>query len=177
MLLGTFRNWGQKQILVPLLVNWCDACDKKFGDTSALIASDDDGSDPNYPRRYFLSPVIISETIWLDRHQIISCVSINWCTFIISYLLIAKAPQPVGHRALIPAGSAYLNYLRLSLHHNYSFDALDNRLLAEEQRRIALINEATMGEDDLGVGDEPETDELLSLDPKEWKVCVNQCLA
>lgn len=33
-----------------------------------------------------------------------------------------------------------------------------------------------MGEDDLGVGDERETDELLSLDPKEWKVCVNQYL-
>lgn len=27
-------------------------------------------------------------------------------------------------------------------------------------------------EDDLGVGDEEETDDLLSLDPKEWKVCL-----
>ena len=27
-------------------------------------------------------------------------------------------------------------------------------------------------EDDLGVGDEPETEELLALDPKEWKVRV-----
>jgi DnaJ homolog subfamily C member 2 len=26
-------------------------------------------------------------------------------------------------------------------------------------------------EDDLGVGDEEETAELLALDPKEWKVC------
>jgi DnaJ homolog subfamily C member 2 len=25
-------------------------------------------------------------------------------------------------------------------------------------------------EDDLGVGDEEETEELLNLDPKEWKV-------
>ena len=34
-----------------------------------------------------------------------------------------------------------------------------------------------MGEDDLGVGDESETEELLSLDPKEWKVYASQSLA
>jgi DnaJ family protein C protein 2 len=88
----------------------------------------------------------------------------------------AKAPQPVGYRTLIPAGSAYLNHLRLSLHHNYSFDALDNQLQAEEQRRIALTNETAVGEDDLGVGNETETEELLSLDPKEWKVYASHCL-
>lgn len=34
-----------------------------------------------------------------------------------------------------------------------------------------------MGEDDLGVGNETETEELLSLDPKEWKVYTSHCLA
>ncbi|KAF8635701.1 hypothetical protein AX15_000325 [Amanita polypyramis BW_CC] len=78
-------------------------------------------------------------------------------------------PHSAGHRTLIPAGAAYLNYLRLSLHHSYSFDALDNQLEAEERQRTALNSEAANGEDDLGVGDESESQELLSLDPKEWK--------
>ncbi|KAK2460740.1 hypothetical protein APHAL10511_007210 [Amanita phalloides] len=86
-----------------------------------------------------------------------------------SNFIKSSLPHPVGHRTLIPAGSAYLNYIRLSLHHNYSIDALDNQLQAEQQRRLAISNETATGEDDLGVGDEPETDELLSLDPKEWK--------
>ncbi|KAM6501048.1 DnaJ domain containing protein [Amanita muscaria] len=78
-------------------------------------------------------------------------------------------PHPSGHRVLIPAGSAYLNHLRLLNQHNHSFDALDSEIEAEEQRRAALRNDTANGEDDLGVGYEPETEELLSLDPKEWK--------
>ncbi|PFH53506.1 hypothetical protein AMATHDRAFT_54640 [Amanita thiersii Skay4041] len=78
-------------------------------------------------------------------------------------------PQLPGHRTLLPAGPAYLNHLRLSLYHDHSFDALDKQLKAEKQRRDALSAEAVNGEDDLGVGDEKETQELLSLDPREWK--------
>ena len=82
------------------------------------------------------------------------------------------APHPAGHRVILPAGSAYLNYLRLSIQHNHSFDALDDELEADERRRAAQNDDAANVEDDLGVGDESETEELLSLDPKEWKVCA-----
>ena len=42
--------------------------------------------------------------------------------------------------------------------------------MEEERKRLEDINGNGNGEDDLGVGDEEETEELLSLDPKEWKV-------
>ncbi|KAF4607845.1 hypothetical protein EYR40_000181 [Pleurotus pulmonarius] len=66
---------------------------------------------------------------------------------------------------------AHLKHLRLLHHHDSSFDRHDEHHSAlqekedEERRRLAQLG-AT---DDLGVGDEDESNELLSLDPKEWK--------
>ncbi|KAF8171331.1 DnaJ-domain-containing protein [Pholiota molesta] len=80
-----------------------------------------------------------------------------------------SAPHPAGHRTLLPVGPAYANHLRLSLQHAHSFSALDEHLEAERARLAALHGESNAAEDDLGVGSEEETDELLSLDPKEWK--------
>ncbi|KAF9495225.1 DnaJ-domain-containing protein [Pleurotus eryngii] len=77
-------------------------------------------------------------------------------------------PKP---RTLLPAGPAHLKHLRLLHHHDSSFDRHDEHHSAlqekedEERRRLAQLG-AT---DDLGVGDEDESSDLLSLDPKEWK--------
>lgn len=49
----------------------------------------------------------------------------------------------------------------------------DERAQQEEARRKAesdLNGDDKNGADDLGVGDEEETVDLLLLDPKEWKV-------
>jgi hypothetical protein len=45
--------------------------------------------------------------------------------------------------------------------------------MAERERLAALHGDEMTGEDDLGVGDEEETQELLKLDPKEWKVLAS----
>lgn len=71
---------------------------------------------------------------------------------------------------MLPVGPAYLNHLRLSLHHAHSFSALDAHLQKEKDRIAALHAEDKQGDDDLGVGSEEEPDDLLNLDPKEWKV-------
>jgi hypothetical protein len=63
-----------------------------------------------------------------------------------------------------------LTHLRVSLHHAYSFSSLDKHLTAERERLAALHGDDVAGEDDLDVGDEEETQELLKSDPKEWKV-------
>lgn len=63
-----------------------------------------------------------------------------------------------------------MTHLRVSLHHAYSFSSLDKHLAAERERLAALHGDDVAGEDDLGVGDEEETQELLKADPKEWKV-------
>lgn len=63
-----------------------------------------------------------------------------------------------------------MNHLRVSLHHAYSFSSLDKHLAAERERLAALHGDDQASEDDLGVGDEEETQELLKSDPKEWKV-------
>ncbi|KAF9525313.1 DnaJ domain-containing protein [Crepidotus variabilis] len=78
-------------------------------------------------------------------------------------------PHPAGHRSLLPIGRAYLNHLRLSLHHSHSFSSLDKHLDAERERLGKLHENDIVIEDDLGVGDEEEAPELLELDPKEWK--------
>ncbi|KAF9483343.1 DnaJ-domain-containing protein [Pholiota conissans] len=80
-----------------------------------------------------------------------------------------SAPHPSGHRSLLPVGPAYVNHLRLSLHHAHSFSALDKHLEAERERLAAIHGESNAAEDDLGVGSEEEPEELLNLDPKEWK--------
>lgn len=51
---------------------------------------------------------------------------------------------------------------------NLSFAEHDN-LLAQSQRNL---NATPATFDDLGVGEESESEDLLGLDPKEWKVCV-----
>ena len=72
------------------------------------------------------------------------------------------------NRELLPVGSAYVAHVRRVIN-NHTFEQHDE--LAEEQRRLALLNgNGENEEDDLGVGDEPESDDLLLLDPKEWKV-------
>lgn len=71
---------------------------------------------------------------------------------------------------LLPAGPAYLDHLRLTLKHNGSFETHDAHNEKERQRLQDLEDSAANGEDDMGVGEEPEPAELLSLDPKEWKV-------
>ncbi|PPQ89901.1 hypothetical protein CVT25_004860 [Psilocybe cyanescens] len=73
-----------------------------------------------------------------------------------------SAPHPSGHRTLLPVGSAYINHLCPSLHDSHSFSSLDKHL-------SALHGEVNVGKDGLGVGEEGEPEELLALDPKEWK--------
>lgn len=83
---------------------------------------------------------------------------------------ISIDPHPSGHRILLPVGPAYVNHLRLSLHHSHSFHSLDKYTAVEKERIARLTAGDVIAEDDLGVGDEEETNELLNLDPKEWKV-------
>jgi hypothetical protein len=70
---------------------------------------------------------------------------------------------------LLPAGSAYLAHVRHQVH-NLSFDEIDKHAEEERLRLEALNGNGVNGEDDLGVGDEEESETLLMLDPKEWKV-------
>ena len=45
--------------------------------------------------------------------------------------------------------------------------------MEEEQKRRRNLEQEGDEVDDLGVGDEEETEDILLLDPKEWKVsCV-----
>ncbi|KAJ3809842.1 DnaJ domain-containing protein [Lentinula lateritia] len=75
----------------------------------------------------------------------------------------------VANARLLPVGPAYISHLRLTIHHDHSFEAHDAHLEKERQKLEELQNSAANGDDDLGVGDEPESEELLALDPKEWK--------
>ncbi|PVG04618.1 hypothetical protein CPB86DRAFT_693068 [Serendipita vermifera] len=70
-------------------------------------------------------------------------------------------------RRLLPVGHAYLAHARRVLG-NKTFAEEDE----EETERIANGAEDDaegLIKDDLGVGDEPETSDLLLLDPKDWK--------
>lgn len=71
-------------------------------------------------------------------------------------------------RTLFPVGPSYLAHARR---------ILGNKTFAEDDRDEELkfaegANASAEGpiEDDLGVGDEPESSDLLLLDPKDWKV-------
>ena len=72
-------------------------------------------------------------------------------------------------RRLIPAGPAYLAHVKRAVH-NLTFEEHDKHAEEERKRLEALNGTSTNGDDDLGVGDEEEPEDLLSLDPKEWKV-------
>ncbi|KAF5384055.1 hypothetical protein D9615_003143 [Tricholomella constricta] len=79
------------------------------------------------------------------------------------------APHPSGHRILLPVGHAHLNHLRLALHHAHDFDSFDAHIASEREAKEKLLAAEGAAEDDHGVGDEEEPEDLLALDPKEWK--------
>lgn len=78
-------------------------------------------------------------------------------------------------RRLLPAGPAYLAHVRRTIH-NLTFEEHDKHAEEERKRFEALNGNGLNGEDDLGVGDEEETDDILLLDPKEWKVGLGHLL-
>ena len=89
---------------------------------------------------------------------------------------IAISLSPIGspytalvERKLLPAGPAYLAHVKRAVH-QLTFDEHDKHAEEERKRLEAMNGTGVDGEDDLGVGDEPEDEDLLSLDPKEWKV-------
>ncbi|KAH9043608.1 DnaJ-domain-containing protein [Lactarius hengduanensis] len=80
---------------------------------------------------------------------------------------LGKSISPFLERKLIPVGPAYLAHVRRTVH-DLSFEEHDKHV-EEEQKRLRDLEQEGFEEDDLGVGDEEEAEELLSLDPKEWK--------
>ncbi|RDX45577.1 DnaJ-domain-containing protein [Lentinus brumalis] len=79
-----------------------------------------------------------------------------------------KSISPLVERKLLPAGQAYLAHVRRAVH-KLTFEEHDKHT-EEEQKRLAALNGAgSSAEDDLGVGEEEEPEELLTQDPKEWK--------
>ena len=98
------------------------------------------------------------------RLRIALRLSAYLCLFFLLILILALV-----ERRLIPAGPAYLAHARRAVH-NLSFEEHDKHVEEERKRFEALNGNGLNGEDDLGVGDEEETLELLTLDPKEWKV-------
>ena len=76
-------------------------------------------------------------------------------------------------RKLFPVGPAYLAHVRRKVH-NLTFEAHDEH--EKERNRLAAGSSSDEIIDDLGVGDEEEDEDLLSLDPKEWKVRSYKCI-
>lgn len=74
-------------------------------------------------------------------------------------------------RKFLPVGPAYLAHVRRKVH-DLTFEAHDKH--EEERNRLAGGSSSDEIVDDLGVGDEEEDEDLLSLDPKEWKVLSSQ---
>lgn len=81
----------------------------------------------------------------------------------------AQGRTALVERRLLPAGQAYLAHVRRAVH-NLSFEEHDKHAEEERKRYEALHGTGNGAEDDLGVGDEEEPEDLLTLDPKEWKV-------
>ncbi|KAI0672542.1 DnaJ-domain-containing protein [Trametes maxima] len=79
-----------------------------------------------------------------------------------------KSVSSLVERRLLPAGQAYLAHVRRAVH-NLSFEEHDKHAEEERKRLEALNGTGAGSEDDLGVGDEEEPEDLLQLDPKEWK--------
>ncbi|KAH9919941.1 uncharacterized protein B0H18DRAFT_1026289, partial [Fomitopsis serialis] len=63
---------------------------------------------------------------------------------------------------------AYLAHVKRAVH-KLTFEEHDKHAEEERRRLEAMNGTGVDGEDDLGVGDEPEDEELSLLDPKEWK--------
>lgn len=76
-----------------------------------------------------------------------------------------SAIAPVEPVVLFPSGPSYLGHVRRNLN-SRSFEEDD----AEEAVRVAAELEGDEEEDDLGVGEESESEDLLASDPKEWKL-------
>lgn len=110
---------------------------------------------------------------WLD------CPGILWKAHFtyVSHLLrrLRKAHSPfygsaaLVERRLLPAGPAYLAHVKRAVH-QLTFEEHDKHADEERKRLEALNGTNGNADDDLGVGDEEEPEDLLSLDPKEWKV-------
>jgi hypothetical protein len=79
--------------------------------------------------------------------------------------------EALVERKLFAVGPAYLAHVRRKVH-DLTFEAHDKH--EEERNRLAGGSSSDEIVDDLGVGDEEEDEDLLSLDPKEWKVCTSQ---
>lgn len=77
-----------------------------------------------------------------------------------------KPISPFVERKLFPVGPAYLAHVRRKVH-DLTFEAHDKH--EEERNRLANGSSSEEITDDLGVGDEEEDEDLLTLDPKEWK--------
>ena len=78
-----------------------------------------------------------------------------------------SAPQAISKPStstLLPAGPSYLGHIRRQLNQR-SFEQDDE----DEKARLAAEIQDVDGDDDLGIGEEPESAELLARDPKEWK--------
>ena len=90
-------------------------------------------------------------------------------SFAISLSPIGSPFTAFVERKLLPVGPAYLAHVKRAVH-QLTFDEHDKHAEEERKRLEAMNGTAVDGEDDLGVGDEPEDEDLLSLDPKEWKV-------
>ena len=75
--------------------------------------------------------------------------------------------EALVERKLFPVGPAYLAHVRRKVH-DLTFEAHDEH--EEERNRLAAGSSSDDIIDDLGVGDEEEDEDILSLDPKEWKV-------
>ncbi|KAF8318823.1 DnaJ domain-containing protein [Cantharellus anzutake] len=76
-----------------------------------------------------------------------------------------SVPKP---RVLLPVGHGYYAHARRTVHRR----TLDQDLDEQEAERLKNESSKANGleiEDDLGVGDEPESRDLLALDAKEWK--------
>ena len=82
---------------------------------------------------------------------------------------LLRPPAALVEGRLLPAGPAYLAHVQRTVH-KLSFEDHDKHAEEERKRLEALNGNGAEIEDDLGVGDEEETEDLLSLDPKEWKV-------
>ncbi|TBU36733.1 hypothetical protein BD309DRAFT_995472 [Dichomitus squalens] len=79
-----------------------------------------------------------------------------------------KSTAPLVERKLLPVGEAYLAHVRRAVH-KLTFEEHDKHTEEERKRLEALNGAGASVEDDLGVGDEEETEDLLLLDAKEWK--------